>query len=247
MPDQPKPPYVPAWEHALEWRDGPHRMPDEQADALAELCKESFGFLIPTYDKLSLLLMALTFILLFITNSQMRVLIPYANETSQTESFIYSAKLFILIAIFPVFLFFRILGQTEDVDLKKEFMLFFAVLINAGSGIIAGIYVISNTAASHWLLVFPIWNIINSFLMLSMFYMKVIDEECISDRKITLFRFCLGLTTILGIFFVCNYIFKLYWAVTFSICMVYTTSFDRGLQSVFPILAGQKDEQTPEG
>lgn len=244
MPDQPRPPRVPEWEHALEWQEGPHRMPDEQADALAELCKESFGFLIPTYDKLSLLLMALTFILLFITNSQMRVFEPDANKViSQTESFIYTAKLFLLIAIVPTFFIFRIFGQT-DADLKKQIVLFFVVLINAYSGIIAGIHVISNISDSNWLLIFPIWNIINSLLMLSMFYMKVIDEECISDRKTTLFRFCLGLIAILGIFFVCNYIFKLYWAVTFSICMVYTTSFDRALQNVFPGLTGQKYEQS---
>jgi DNA-directed RNA polymerase subunit RPC12/RpoP len=247
MPDQPKPPYVPAWEHVSEWRERQNRMPEEQAEALAELCKESFGFLIPTYDMLSLLLMALTFILLFITNSQMRVFEPDANKViPQTESLIYSAKLFMLIAIVPTFFMFRICSQT-DADLKKQIMLFFAVMINAYSGIIAGIHVISNIADSNWLLIFPIWNIVNSLLMLSMFYMEVIDEECISDRKITLFRFCLGLIAILGIFFVCNYIFKLYWAITYSICIIYTTSFDRGLQSVFPGLTGQKYEQSSEG
>jgi hypothetical protein len=246
MPDRPRPPRVPEWEHVPEWPERQNKMPEEQAEALAELCKESFGFLIPAYDKLSLLLMALMFILLFITNSQMREFKPDANKViSQTESFIYTAKLFLLIAIVPTFFIFRIFGQT-DADLKKQIVLFFAVLINAYSGIIAGIYVISNTATSHWLLVFPIWNIINSFLMLSMFYMKVIDEECISDRKATPIQIFLGLTAIVAIFLLCNYVFKLYWAITFSICIVYTTSFDRALQSVFPGLTSQEDEQSPE-
>ncbi len=47
-------------------------------------------------------------------------------------------------------------------------------------------------------------------------------------------------------FYICNYVFKLHWAVTLSICIIYTTSFDKGLQSVFPLLAGQNDEETPE-
>lgn len=222
-------------------------MPEEQAEALAELFKESFGFLIPTYDMLSLLLMALTFILLFITNSQMRVFEPDANKViSQTDSLIYSAKLFLLIAIVPTFFMFRICSQT-DADLKKQIMLFFAVMINAYSGIIAGIYVISNITASHWLLVFPIWNITNSLLMLSMFYMKVIDEDCISDREATATQIILGLISVLTIFAICNYVFKLYWAITFSICIIYTTSFDRALQNIFPGLTGQKDEQASEG
>ncbi len=247
MPDRPKPPRVPEWQRAPEWPERLDRMPDEQADALAELCKESFGFLIPTYDKLSFLLIALTLILLFITNSQMRVFTPDANKVvSQTESVIYSAKSFLLSAIVPIFLIFRIFGQ-PDTDLKKEIMLFLAVLINAGIGIIAGIYVIGNTTtASNWLLVFPIWNITNGFLILIMFYMKVIDEDCIIDRKITPLRFFLGLIAVVAIFLLCNYTFKLYWAITFSICTVYTTSFDRALQSVFPVLAGQNDEETPE-
>jgi len=246
MPDRPKP-RVPEWQHAPGWHERLNRMPDEQAEALAELCKESFGFLIPTYDKLSLLLMALTFILLFTTNSQMRILEPNTNNViSQTDSLICSAKQFLLIAIVPIFLAFRIFSQT-DADLKKEIMLFLAVLINAYSGIIAGIYVIGNTTASNWLLVFPIWNITNSFLMLSMFYMKVIDEECLSDRKASPLRIFLGLIAVVTIFLLCNYVFKLYWAITFSICMVYTTSFDKALQSVFPVLAGQNDEQVSDG
>jgi len=234
MSDQTKPPRVPEWQRAPEWPERLDRMPAEQAEALAELCKESFGFLIPTYDKLSFLLMALTLMLLFITNSQMRVFTPDANKVvSQTESFIYYAKLFLLIAIVPIFLIFRIFGQT-DADLKKEIVLFLAVLINASSGIIAGIYVIGNTTASNWLLVFPIWNIINSFLMLIMFYMKAIDEDCISDRKAAPLRIFLGLIAVVAIFLLCNYVFKLYWAITFSICIIYTTSFDRALQNIFP-------------
>jgi DNA-directed RNA polymerase subunit RPC12/RpoP len=247
MPDRPKLPRVPEWQRAPEWPERLDRMPDEQAEALAELCKESFGFLIPTYDKLSFLLMALTLMLLFITNSQMRMFIPDANKVvSQTESFIYSAKLFLLIAIVPIFLIFRIFRQT-DADFKKQIMLFFAIMINAYSGIIAGIYVISNISTSYWLLVFPIWNIINSLLMLIMFYMKVIDDECISDRKAAPVQIFLGLTAIVVIFLLCNYVFKLHWAITYSICIIYTTSFDRGLQSIFPGLTRGEDEQSSEG
>jgi hypothetical protein len=113
--------------------------------------------------------------------------------------------------------------------------------MNAISGIISGTYVIRNATVANWLLVFPIWNIINCFLMLFMLFSMIIDEECISERKTTLFRICFGLIAIFIIFFVCNNIFKLYWAITFSICITYTTSFDRALQSVLPGLASRED------
>lgn len=234
MPDRPKS-YIPAWEKGSGFDK------EDAEEELIELFKESFGFLIPTYDKLSVLLMSLTFILLFMTNSQMRVLIPNANETSQTESFAFVTK-YTLILIFSIILFFRIFVQKEDVDLKKRIMVFFVVLINACTGIIAGIYAIINTASSNWLLVFPIWNIINSVLLILMLYARIIDEECIIDRKMTVAEFLFGLAAVIIIFAFCNYVFKLHWAITFSICIIYTTSFDRALQSVFPGLTDREIE-----
>jgi hypothetical protein len=38
---------------------------------------------------------------------------------------------------------------------------------------------------------------------------------------------------ILGIFVVCRFVFELYWALTFSICAVYATSFSDALGAVF--------------
>jgi hypothetical protein len=110
----------------------------------------------------------------------------------------------------------------------------FAVLTNVVTGAIAGIYVIRHTDVINWLLVFPIWNIINGVLMLLMVSLRVIDEECISDREATFFQIVLGLIAVLFILVLCNYVFKLYWAITLSICIVYTTSFDRALQNIFP-------------
>jgi len=239
MPDRTEP-RVPAW------ATGSGFGPEDAEEELTGLFKESFGFLIPTYDKLSVLFTSLTFILLFMTNSQMRKLIPDANQTSQTESIAFITK-FTLILTFSLILFSQIFVQKEYVDLKKKIMVAFAVLINACTGIIAGIYVINNTATSNWLLVFPIWNIINGILMLLMLSFKIIDEECINDREATFVQIFLGLTAVIAIFLLCNYVFKLHWAITFSICIVYTTSFNRALQSVFPGLTGQKDEQSFEG
>ncbi len=235
MPERPRPP-VPVW-------DGDARtLPDGAEDIWVELYKESFGFLIPTYDKLSLFLMAVTFILLYATNIKM---------LGQTRDLIHRfatdpeyQRLFNTILIYLAgFLFLVLIIPREKIDYKKWIMLGFAVLTNAGTGIIAGVYVIRNTAVINWLLVFPVWNIINSVLMLLMVSLRVIDEECISDREATLVQIVLGLIAVLVIFILCNYVFRLYWAITFSICIVYTTSFDRALQNVLPGLMSEQTEQ----
>jgi DNA-directed RNA polymerase subunit RPC12/RpoP len=235
MPDRPRP-HVPVW-------DGDARtLPDGASNMWVELYKESFGFLIPTYDKLSLFLMAVMLILLYATNikmlGQMRDLIHCFTTDAEYQ------RLFNTVLIYlAAFLFLVLITPREKIDFKKKVMLFFAVLTNAGAGIIAGVYVIRNSGVINWLLVFPIWNIVNCVLMLLMLGLRVIDEECISDRKATVVEIILGLAAVLIIFILCNYVFKLYWAITFSICIVYTTSFDRALQNVFPGLKYGENEQ----
>jgi hypothetical protein len=52
-------------------------------------------------------------------------------------------------------------------SLEKSFMLFFAVVLNSISGILAGMYQLST--ANGWLVLFPLVNIINSVVLFSMF------------------------------------------------------------------------------
>jgi DNA-directed RNA polymerase subunit RPC12/RpoP len=231
MPERPK-------HHIPVWEKGPELGCEDAEGVLVDFYKESFGFLVPTYDKLSLFLMAVTLILLYLANGQMRDWIrrDWTQDLIyfiRTESITYRI-IFSLVPIFLVVLFSQLSTSRKTIDFKKKVMLVFAVLTNAGTGIIAGIYLLRNTSVFNWLLVFPIWNIINGFLMLVMLRFGIINEECISDREATLVQIILGLAAVLVIFIVCNYVFKLYWAITFSICIVYTTSFDRALQNIFP-------------
>jgi uncharacterized membrane protein YhfC len=124
-------------------------------------------------------------------------------------------------------------------------MLFFAVLANACSGIIGGIYLLKNDNVRNWLIIFPLWNIINGVLLLAMFRMKIIDTECIIDRDATATQVIIGLIAVLVLLIFCNYVFKLHWSITFSICIIYTTSFDKALQSVFPGLAHEENVEQP--
>lgn len=207
----------------------------------AELYREKAGWFVPVYDELSLFLMAVTLILLYIVNITMRVQIH--NWISEYSN----AWIYIIGAIFLCGLglsVYHAFTKIEKTDVEKWGMLVFAVLANAVSGIVAGLYVLKTDNVRNWLIIFPIWNIINGALLLLMLRLKIIDESCISDRDATLVQIILGLIAVLIIFIFCNYVFKLYWAITFSICIVYTTSFDRALQSVFPNLSSQSNEQS---
>jgi hypothetical protein len=232
MPEHTKP-YVPAWEKNVSiWSTDPRTWSDESQEALIKLFKESFGFLIPTYDKLSLFLTAITLLLLLITNHHW---VHPAKEKDWIDFFMSRHIDYRIIISFAPIIFVFIVGFLwQAVASPKTALLLFAVLTNAVVGFISGRYIIKNSDIHNWQLIFPVWNIINSMLLILMLRFKIIDEECISDRKATPLQIILGLIAVLVIFILCNYVFKLYWAITFSICIVYTTSFDRALQNVFP-------------
>jgi hypothetical protein len=237
IPEQPK--------STLEWDKDTHQMTPEQADALIELCKEDFGFLIPTYDELSLFLMSVTMIAFYLVNSRMRNQInTFFIKAAEINAWILFVPLVLFLAIICLCIY-HVFTTREKTMFEKRVMMGFAVLTNLVTGTIAAVYTLKDTAASDWLLVFPIWNIINGALMLLMVSLGIIDEDCISDRDANTTEVIIGLIAVLIIFAICNYVFKLHWAITFSICVIYTTSFDRALQNVFPGLANRPDDQAP--
>ena len=204
-----------------------------------ELIKEKAGWFIPVYDELSLFLTAVTLILLYIVDAAMREQI-HNWLASHSYLWVYIMGLIFLcglgLSVYHVF------TTREKTDPEKWGMLIFAVLANAVSAIVAGLYVLKSGATRNWLLVFPVWNIINGAMLILMLRFRIIDEECISDRDASTGEVIFGMIAVLVLFLFCNCIFKLHWAITFSICIVYTTSFDRALQNVFPGLSNQSVE-----
>ena len=212
----------------------------DSSDDVAEVYEEKAGWFIPTYDELSLFLMAITFILLCAENNQARSWIRHFFSQ------VHDWYVYILVLLFLAGMglsIYHVFTRREKTIFEKQLMMLFAVLTNAGTGIISGWYILKSNDVRDWQLVFPIWNIINGVLLLLMLRLKIIDEECISDRDATTAQIILGLIAVLVIFIFCNYVFKLYWAITFSICIIYTTSFDRALQNVFPGLTNEPDDQ----
>jgi hypothetical protein len=236
IPDRP--------ESVPEWDKDTHQMTPKQAAVLIELCKESFGFLIPTYDELSLFLISVTMIAFYLANSRMRNQInTFFIKAAEFHAWMLFVPLVLFLAIICLCIY-HVFTTREKTMFEKRVMMGFAVLTNFVTGTIAAVYTLKDTAASNWLLVFPIWNIINGVLMLLMVSLGIIDEDCISDRDANTTEVIIGLIAVLIIFAICHYVFKLHWAITFSICIIYTTSFDKALQSVFPNLSSQSDEPT---
>lgn len=229
-----------SWGHFADYAPDDLIIGEKPTINFVYLYGEKAGWLIPTYDELSLFLMAATLLLLFATNTQMREDIHSIRTMDENLGGRPSVLMLLCIVGFYLCLY-HVFTLRKKTEWERRFMLLFAVTANATTGIAAGIHLIRGSAG--WQLVFPIWNIINGVLLLLMLRLKIINEDCISDHNATPGQVIFGLIAVLIIFALCNFLFELYWALTFSICVIYATNFDRALQSIFP---GRADSATAE-
>jgi hypothetical protein len=189
--------------------------------------KKWYRFLIPTYDELTVFLMSVSFILLVISNSAMRTFLWKFISDDWRSIF---TVLIALVAL-GVCLYHPFTARKKSIG-DKWLMLAVAVIANGGTGILAGNYMLEQTIG--WLAIFPVWNIINGIILLAMFRFKAIDYRSISDRDTNTAEIILGLLVIISIYVACNFVYKLYWAVTLSVSVVYATSFSGALRTAFP-------------
>ena len=211
-----------------------------------EVYEESLGFLVPAYDELSMFLMAVTWILMItvyaVKNQLLKRILHFIDETNNWIALAFSSVFILIVFIGFVLSIYHVFTTRDKTAFEKNAMLAFAVLTNILVGLIAGTYVIKQAAINNWQLVFPIWNLVNAVLLYLIVCFGVIDEDCIADRDTTGVQVILGLAAVLLLFIICHYVCKLHWAVTASVCIVYTTSFDRALQNVLPSLENKEEQ-----
>jgi hypothetical protein len=208
-------------------------------------------WLSPDFDELSLLLMVTAAVLVAGTNNgigdKIDKFAQFILEVKPNPSTIVMLGVitFVLFgaAMLPVF---HVFSKREKYEWEKVVMLSFAVIFTAYSGIFAGnamlkeagrgvdtsfetgrhiLPIFAQLAELKWGAVFPLWNIANGVLMLWLYRAGIINTECIADRDAKLWEVFLGLTILCVVFVICQYGFKMHWAVTYSVCIVYSTNF----------------------
>jgi len=200
--------------------------------------------LIPRYDEMSLFLMSTAFVLLFITDTELRT---RSYELLLSESAL-TRYIFLLFFVAGILLsLYHVFTKRRKNTPEKIAMLVFAVMVNGSSGVAAGVHMLEHSRGI--LMVFPIWNIVNGGLLVLMLRFNIIDESSIVDDNAAPVQLALGGLVVVATLVVCRFVFELYWAVTFSICVAYATNLNRAVQSVFPGLREKCEEhnESPEG
>ena len=200
---------------------------------------------VPRYDELSLFLMSLSFTLLCFLNPPLRAA---AHRFLITE---YDWRLFPFYALIVLFIsgmassFYHALCRKRMTPWQQTAMLYFAVMANGLSGIAAGAYLLPGT----WglLAVFPIWNMINGLLLLLMYRFGIVDETLISDEAPSAVQLIAGGLAVTATFVICQFVFDLNWAITFSICVAYATNLNQVVGHVLPEWMRRKDAPPAAG
>lgn len=230
------------------------------------------GFFLPTFSELSLFMMSLSFLLVLFFSKSMRTGLFKFLTGPRSDPRIF--MLFVLFGAGLVLSIFHVFTERQKSKVEKYAMLFFAVLANAICGILASLHIlgispadhgvlsildigdllnneVSNSFVSRIYLILPVWNIINCLLLLVSFRLGWITDRNISDEKAGRFEILLGSLITAAIFVVCQFLFKLYWAITFSICVIYATSFSDAFGSIFyperrqAVLANLDEQRAP--
>jgi len=181
-------------------------------------------YFIPQYDEIALFAMSLTCALLLAVAAFSPNLSIQINSSRDVDP-----RIIVAIAVFLsglVLSLYHAFTDRPKTSLEKSFMLFFAVVLNSISGILAGMYQLST--ASGWLVLFPLVNIINSAVLLLM-PRGVLSEANISDQHASRNQFAVTATAVLILFSACHYLFALLWFQTLSICVAYATNLGRAV------------------
>jgi len=180
---------------------------------------------VPRYDELSLFLMSLSFCLVCFLNPELKAI---AIKLLITDFDWHLYPIYALILLFlsgMILSVFHALSGVRMTPGQRTSMLFFAVMANLFSGLVAGACLLASTFGI--LAVFPLWNILNAVLLLLLCRIGIVNEQAVSDDAPSKIELLVGTLAVCVTFSVCQFVFDLNWAITFSICMSYASGLSR--------------------
>ncbi len=201
--------------------------PLSKAEQNRQTAKRLLSPIIPQYDDLTLFALSLAFLLIAIVNAELRQ--DLTKAFSKGLGFGTGFKALLVFAGFGmVRSLVNIFIQRKKSDFEKWAMLLFAVLVTAGTGIYAGRLMLNRSQG--WLMVFAAWNILNGGLLLVLTRVRIIDADCIIDKKATFGQVLVTAVAVPVLLITCLYLFDLHWAITFSIAIAYTMNLHNALR-----------------
>ena len=205
------------------------REPNEQEIRRQKL-KHRLRAFIPSYDEVTLFTLSFSFIAIYLMSGKLREDLYYLVGKMGDARIIIAvlaAAAGMLLSLAGVF------SRREKYDFEKYLMLFFAVFVTAGTGIYSGYIVLEESQG--WLIIFPAWNIANGAILLLLFRFGILDTECIVENGFDCLQILASAAIAALLLALCNYVFKMHWAISYSICVCYTISINDAIHGYLGI------------
>lgn len=178
----------------------------------------------PTFDELTLFVLAYTCSLLIGVNTfrsykSVDIHLSSGNIVALLPATIIT--LGIALSLYHAF------SNRKKRRLEKQILYVFASLVSGFAGIWGSAYMLTYCGKLSWIIVFPIINIVSSYLIIASCKNRALDESCIGDRDVTLTEVAVSTAIVSTVFFISVYGFHYHWAATLSFCVAYGTNINR--------------------
>lgn len=177
----------------------------------------------PTFDELTLFVLAYTCLLLIGTNTYQFIKF---GEIHPNKGDLVALIPIAIIAVGIALSLYHAFSKRKKGRLEKQILFLFASFVSGFAGIWGGTYILSKSEQWSWILVFPVINIVSSYLILGS-KNRVLDERCIDDRDATTPEVTISAAIVTAVFIITARYLHYHWAATLSICSAYGTNLNR--------------------
>lgn len=195
--------------------------------------KQTKDYLVPQHNELSLYLIGASMIALLVVDPIMRRELGTAFGERNMLSIVPFCLIFFGQGL--LFTIIHLFTHSSKNAYEVFCMVFFAVFVNAVAGIAACIHILMEDDF-QLLLLFPLWNMISSLVLLASVIFALAGGELrylevtVGEEDATPRQLALGSAVLAGLIALCQYAFGLHWSITLSICVIYASHLDRLVQ-----------------
>jgi hypothetical protein len=113
-------------------------------------------------------------------------------------------------------------------------MAIFAISVNAVTGFLVARYMFFSGmwVNKWWLGIIPVWLFLNSIFLFLKLQFHQYNDDVISDENASIVQVFVSTIILVAVFAICHFILDMYWAVTYSICVIYATGFAKAVRSL---------------
>jgi uncharacterized membrane protein HdeD (DUF308 family) len=162
-------------------------------------------FLLPRFDETSMFLISLSFFLVIIFDNEVNSALYKVFFSGFNPAFLSLYMVFFLFLAGAIYSFLHVFTKRRKTEFEKFSMVYFTAFANGASGIFAGLVMFKDSPGI--LMIFPIWNMINGFIIILAYKLILYDEDGDLDTNSNPLEIVIGSIVVFVTFAICHFVF----------------------------------------